>query len=85
MHFAGQTVPVNMMTWPDKHDFRLRSAALRDAGRIGDILMMERVEPGLDFEYYVEIIPQGTEQHARHLIHCTGVVPGRSRKQYGYF
>ena len=85
MHFAGQTVPVNMMTWPDKHDFRLRSTALRDAGRIGDILMMEKVEPGLDFEYYVEIIPQGTEQHARHLIHCTGVVPGRSRKQYGYF
>ena len=85
MHLAGRTVSANMMTWPDKHDFRLRSAALRDAGHIGDILMIEKVEPGLDFEYYVEIIPGGTEQHVRHLIHCTGVVRGRSHKRYGYY
>lgn len=85
MHFAGRTVPVNMMTWPDRHDFRLRSAALRDAGRIGDILKIEKIEPGLDFDYYVEIIPKGTEQHTRHLLHCTSVVRGNSRKQFGYF
>ena len=85
MHLAGRTVSANMMTWPDKHDFRLRSAALRDAGHIGDILMIEKVEPGLDFEYYVEIIPGGTEQHVRHLIDCTGVVRGRSHKRYGYY
>lgn len=85
MRFAGRTVLVNMMTWPDKHDFRLRSAALRDSGHVGDILRIEKVEPHLDFEYYVEIIPKDTEQHTRHLIHCTGVVPGKSRKRWGYF
>ena len=85
MRFAGRTVRVNMMTWPEKRDFRLRSAALRDAGHIGDVLMIEKVEAGLDFDYYVGIVPKGTEQHSRHLLHCTGVIPGKSRKQYGYF
>lgn len=85
IRFAGKTVFINMMTWPDKSDFRLRSAALRDAGHVGDLLLIEKAEPSLDFEYYVEIIPEGTKQHARHLIHCTGVLRGRSRKRYGYF
>ena len=85
IRFAGRTVSINMMTWPDKHDFRLRSAVLRDTGQIGDILLIERVAPTLGFEYYVEIIPHGTKQHARHIVHCTGVVRGPSRKRYGYF
>ena len=83
--FAGKTVAINMMTWPDKHDFRLRSAALRDAGQVGDILKMEKVGPGLGYEYYVEIIPQGLQEHSKHLFHCTHVVRGRSRKRFGYF
>ncbi len=83
--FAGRTVTINMMTWPDKHDFRLRCAALRDAGEIGDILKMEKVEPGLGYEYYVEIIPHGLQEHRKHFFHCSQVVRGRSRKRFGYF
>ena len=83
--FAGRTVTINMMTWPDKHDFRLRCTALRDAGEIGDILKMEKVEPGLGYEYYVEIIPQGLQEYGKHLFHCTQKIPGKSRKSFGYF
>ena len=82
---AGRTVAINMMTWPDRHDFRLRCAALRDAGEIGDILKMEKVKPGLGYEYYVDIVPQGLQEYGKHLFHCTQVVRGKSRKSFGYF
>ena len=58
MRLGGEIVTVNMMTWPDKHDFRLRSEAICSAGNIGDILRMEKVVPGSGFEYYIEIIPK---------------------------
>ena len=74
-----------MMTWPDRHDFRLRSAALRDAGDVDDILKMEEVPPGLGYDYYVEIIPQGSQEYAKHFLYCAHVVRGRSRKRFGYF
>lgn len=51
MRLGGQIISVNLMTWPDKHDFRLRSEALRSAGNIGDIMRLERVDAGSNFEY----------------------------------
>ena len=42
MRLGTGIVSVNMMTWPAKHDFRLRSEALRSAGNIGDILHLEK-------------------------------------------
>lgn len=85
VRLAGRTERVNMMTWPDRHDFRLRSAALRDAGDVDDILKMEEVPPGLGYDYYVEIIPQGSQEYAKHFLYCAHVVRGRSRKRFGYF
>ena len=85
VRLAGRTERVNMMTWPDKHDFRLRSAALRDAGEVGDVLKMERVAPEVGYEYYVDIIPQGSREYIKHLLYCAHVVRGRSRKRFGYF
>lgn len=81
---GGQTIPVNMMTWPDKHDFRLRSEALRSAGQEGDIMKIERVlgRPGL--EYHVEIIPLGTTAHTDFLRVCFNRTPN-SRRLWGYY
>ena len=77
-------ISVNMMTWPRKHDFRLRSEALRSAANVGDILRVEKVAPELGFDYYVEIIPEGTAPHTEHLLFCTGVVRN-SEKRFGYY
>ncbi|MBI4490124.1 MAG: phospholipase D family protein [Deltaproteobacteria bacterium] len=84
MRIGGDVVRVNMMTWPVKHDLRLRSEAIRSAGHMGDILRIERAPAGSGFEYYVEIVPQGTTEHARRLAQCIRPVRN-SRKRYGYY
>ena len=84
MRLGGELAEVNMMTWPDKHDFRLRSEALRSAGNIGDILRMEKVEPGAGFDYYVEIIPPSTDQYRHCMPRCNQLVRN-SRKRFGYY
>ena len=84
VRLGSETISMNMMTWPDKHDFRLRSEALRSAGNVGDVLRMEKVEPGGGYEYYVEIVPQGTSQHPVYLALCRQPVRN-SRKKYGYY
>lgn len=71
---------VNMMTWPVKHDFRLRSEALRSSGRIGDILKIERVLGEDEYEYRVIIIPMASREYlaAREL--CVNVVKNSEKK-----
>ena len=75
---------VNMMTWPVKHDFRLRAEALRSAGNVGDILHLEKVENNSEFDYYAEIIPPGTSQFGDYQAICTQNVRN-SKKTFGYF
>ena len=85
MSLGGQIISVNMMTWPDKHDFRLRNETLRSAGSIGDIMRMEKVDDlACGFEYYVEIIPEGTTQFSVYRALCTEPVPNSGR-YYGYY
>ena len=84
MRLAGTVIKVNMMTWPDKHDFRLRSEALRSAGEIGDILRMEKMDSAAGYDYYVEVIPQGTSQYSLFLALCSEPVRN-SLKKYGYY
>ena len=84
IRLGSETISMNMMTWPDKHDFRLRSEALRSAGKVGDILRMEKVESGAGYEYYVEVVPEGTSQHPVYLALCRQAVRN-SRKRYGYY
>ena len=84
MRLAGEIIVVNMMTWPDRHDFRLRSEALRSAGNVGDILRLEKVGPAADYEYYVEIIPEDTSQYPTYRSRCDRSVRN-SRKKYGYY
>ena len=85
VRFRGETERVTMMTWPPKHDFRLRCATIRDAADVADILKMEEVSPGLGYDYDVEIVPPGAKEYPKHLLYCAHVVRGRSRKRFGYF
>ena len=84
MRIGGATALVNMMTWPVKRDFRLRSEELRSAGKVGDILRLERAASGSGFDYYVEIVPQGTTEYARRLAQCIRAVRN-SAKRFGYY
>ena len=84
MRLGDDVILVNMMTWPDRHDFRLRSEALRSAGRVGDILRMEKAERAADHDYHVEVIRRGTGQHAEYLAICQYSVRN-SEKRYGYY
>jgi HKD family nuclease len=83
MRVGTSIVDVNMMTWPDKHDFRLRSENIRSAGNVGDILRMERADGTGGFTYYVEIIPQNTIQHSTNLALCVNTVRNSVRR-WGY-
>lgn len=84
MRLGTETILVNMMTWPKKHDFRLRSEKLRSAGQVGDILRIEKVGPEADYDYYVEVVPQATSQYHLYLQLCRHPVRN-SEKRYGYY
>ena len=84
VRIGGEVVSVNMMTWPVKHDFRLRSETLRSAGQEGDIIRIERVDENLGFDYYVEIIPKGTSEYEGYLALCANPTPNSKRK-WGYY
>lgn len=85
IRLSGQTASANIMYWPVKHDFRIRSAQIRDAGTVGDILRVERaVSNEAEFDYYVEIIPKGTILHPIYLALCNNPVRN-SMKRFGYY
>ena len=84
MRLLGEVSSVAIMTWPPKRDFRLRSATLRRAGHIGDILRMEKAERAVDHEYDVEVISQGTSRHSMYLAQCRHSVRN-SEKMYGCY
>lgn len=86
MRLAGQVITVNMMTWPDKHDFRLRSEALRSAGEVGDILRLELADNSKSFEYYASIIPSGSSEYPYYDSICSNSASARnSKKRFGYY
>lgn len=84
MRLGVQDVVINMMLWPDKHDFRLRSEPLRSAGNVGDIIRIEFADRTRGFNYLLEVIPHGTRRYDEQLALCTEPVPN-SRKRYGYY
>lgn len=84
MRLGTQIINVNMMTWPDKSDFRLRSEALRSAGNINDILVLKLLGEGAPAEYNVEVIIPSSQEYARYLAICNNSVKGKSLKKWGY-
>ena len=83
MRVGNAVVEVNMMTWPDRHDFRLRNEALRSLGNVGDILVMEKVE-GASFEYNVRVVSVESGEYGATLARCDKTVRN-SQKRFGYF
>jgi HKD family nuclease len=84
VRIGGEITNVNMMTWPDKHDFRLRSETLRSAGQVGDIMRIERTDGDPSFIYYIEIVPQGTSSYDEYFALCDQSTPNSERK-WGYY
>jgi HKD family nuclease len=84
IRIGAEICSVNMMTWPDKHDFRLRSEALRSAGNIDDILRIERVDSAIGFDYFAVVIPPGASEFGIYQALCKNTVRN-SKKRYGYY
>lgn len=78
----GKNITVNMMTWPDKSDFRLRCSALRDGGDIGDILKITLSSAG-GVEYEVEFISPSHAEFEHYNTLCNQTVRN-SKKKWGY-
>jgi HKD family nuclease len=83
MMLRGHVIHVNMMTWPDKSDFRLRNAELRDTGKIGDVLRIMKADGKAGFDYSVEIIESSSPEYATYVAMCDKLVR-RSKKRWGY-
>ncbi len=84
MRVSTEIVEVNMMTWPVKHDFRLRNETLRSAGRVGDIIRIERVKAARAYEYNAEVIPRESTEYGYYRGLCTEEVRN-SEKRWGYY
>jgi HKD family nuclease len=78
-------IEVNMMVWLVKHDLRLRCEALRSAGKVGDILRLERTDSSIGFDYLAYVVPQGTIEHRHYLAFCVHKAKGKSKKLWGYY
>jgi HKD family nuclease len=83
MMLGGHVIAVNMMTWPDKSDFRLRNGELRDAGNIGDVLRIVKTEGNAQFDYLVEIVGPKNPAYAKYAAMCNNAVRN-STKRWGY-
>jgi HKD family nuclease len=83
MMLGGHVIPVNMMTWPDKSDFRLRNGELRDAGNVGDVLRIVKTEGNAQFDYVVEIVGPKSPAYAKYAAMCNNAVRN-SNKRWGY-
>ncbi len=86
MLVRGNVEIINMMTWPLKHDFRLRSESLRRGANIGDIIKIERSDGTSGYQYIVEIIPSTNSSHSEYLALCThDTGKPNSQKRWGYY
>lgn len=86
LRLGGNTVNATIWYNPDKKDIRIRNEALRQAGAVDDILRMEKADPSSGFDYYVEIIPQGTTQYPTYRKLCVLRPPSAaSKKRFGYY
>ncbi len=85
MMLGKHVVFVNMMTWPDKSDFRLRNGELREAGNVGDVLRILKTEGNARFDYVVEIVGPQSPSYAKYAAMCNNAVRMRnSMKRWGY-
>ena len=81
----GTMQQVNMFFNPRKKDFRLRNEALRSLGDVGDVLLVQAVDPSNGFVYDVHVAPQGSVLYDELLPRCNIEVGHGSEKSFGYF
>jgi len=84
VRIIGVIQSVWMFFYPRKGDLRLRNEALRGSGKVGDILLIRRVDPQKGFEYDVQVAPQRSPSFHQLQPFCTTPVRN-SRKRFGYF
>lgn len=84
IRISTEIVEVNMMTWPRKHDFRLRNEKLRSAGRVGDILRIERAEGVANYDYNAEVVPRESTEYEYYRSLCNHTTP-HSKRRWGYY
>lgn len=70
---------------PKKIDIRMRADALREAGNVGDILLIRKAPDGSAYQYDMEVISQSKTTFESYLAKLTNKVKPPSIKQYGYF
>ncbi|PTO75013.1 hypothetical protein FCV63_00615 [Vibrio lentus] len=75
----GRPISINMMTWPDKSDFRLRCQNIREVASIGDILLITKTGSG----YEVSVINSTNTAYQGLLASCSNPVHN-SDKRWGY-
>jgi len=80
----GVVQSVRMFFNPRKGDFRLGNEALRSSGKVGDILLVQHVDPTNGFEYDIQVAPRGSPLFGKLLPFCNTQVPN-SQKRFGYF
>jgi HKD family nuclease len=80
----GREGPATLMVNNNKKDLRLRSAAIRRASKVGDILVLAQAPPGSQYEFGATIVPKGSPLHATWLARCDHRVAGRSQKRWGF-
>lgn len=76
----GRSISINMMTWPDKSDFRLRCREIREVASIGDLLLITNSDSG----YVVKVINKSNAEYQNLLALCINPVHN-SDKRWGYF
>lgn len=84
VRISTEIVEVNMMTWPRKHDFRLRNEKLRSAGRVGDILRLERADGVANYDYNAEVVPRESTEYEYYYSLCSHTTPN-SERRWGYY
>lgn len=86
MLIRGNIESINMMTWPLKHDFRLRSESLRRGAEIEDILRIERSDGTAGYQYVVEVISSTDPNYPAFLALCSHETgKPNSQKKWGYY
>ena len=85
VRLGGEVFNANISYFHHRRDFRIRSEKLRTAANIGDILRLEgSAGPPAGYDYYAEVIPQGSPRFAAYDVLCRSRVRN-SQKRYGYY
>ena len=84
VRIGGDVVDATIWRNYKKNDFRLRSEAVRSAGHVDDILRVEIGLAGAPYDYYIEIVPQGSRMYSQFLALCVNSVRN-SHKRWGYY